>query len=74
MKVLNQFKFMGCLLAALLAFSLNAQNMEEPTGFSGDNFSLEGALDLFEKSASPEDFEKRLNKKQNSSSLFFLDF
>lgn len=27
----------------------------------GDNFSLEGALDLFKKSASPEEFEKLLN-------------
>jgi hypothetical protein len=27
----------------------------------GDNFSLEGALELFKKSASPEEFERRLN-------------
>lgn len=27
----------------------------------GDNFSLEGALELFKKSSSPEDFEKLLN-------------
>ena len=27
----------------------------------GDNFSLEGALELFKKSASPEEFEKMLN-------------
>lgn len=27
----------------------------------GDNFSLEGALELFKQSSSPEDFEKRLN-------------
>ena len=27
----------------------------------GDNFSLEGALELFKKSASPEEFERMLN-------------
>jgi hypothetical protein len=27
----------------------------------GDNFSLEGALELFKKSASPEEFERKLN-------------
>ena len=31
------------------------------TGYEGDNFSLEGALEIFKKSTSIEDFEKRLN-------------
>lgn len=37
---------------------VQAQNREE---VPGDNFSLEGALELFKKSASPEEFERLLN-------------
>ena len=37
---------------------VHAQNREE---VPGDNFSLEGALELFKKSASPEEFERLLN-------------
>lgn len=36
-----------------------AQAMEAEV--PGDHFSLEGALELFKKSSSPEDFERRLN-------------
>ncbi|MBK7805908.1 MAG: hypothetical protein IPJ51_06365 [Saprospiraceae bacterium] len=37
----------------------------DSTGLPGDHFSLEGALDLFKKSASPEAFEKSLNNEEN---------
>jgi len=37
----------------------------DSTGLPGDNFSLEGALELFKKSASPEEFEKMLNSEDN---------
>lgn len=56
----------------LSVFSLTyAQTTIESTGFPGDHFSLEGALDLFKKSKSPEDFEKKLN--QNNSEVNNLD-
>lgn len=35
------------------------------TGLPGDNFSLEGALELFRQSSSPESFEKALNDERN---------
>ncbi|MBN8577470.1 MAG: hypothetical protein J0L66_11045 [Cytophagales bacterium] len=41
-----------------VATTLQAQNREE---VPGDNFSLEGALELFKKSSSPEEFERLLN-------------
>jgi hypothetical protein len=44
------------LSGAIAAFAQDP-NPEVP----GDNFSLEGALELFKKSSSPEEFEKRLN-------------
>ena len=37
----------------------------DSTGFPGDNFSLEGALGLFEEAKSLEDFEKELNTEKN---------
>ncbi|MBI5913985.1 MAG: hypothetical protein HY842_01295 [Bacteroidetes bacterium] len=53
------------LAAWLFAFSANAQEADS-TGLPGDNFSLEGALELFKKAESPEDFEKLLNAEDNS--------
>ncbi|MDQ3142280.1 MAG: hypothetical protein M3Q56_08540 [Bacteroidota bacterium] len=60
---------MNKLLLILSFFTLalypkvNAQDsMEE---IPGDHFSLEGALELFKKANSPEDFEKMLNTEGN---------
>ncbi|HEY8934634.1 MAG TPA: hypothetical protein VIM65_05410 [Cyclobacteriaceae bacterium] len=53
--------------ALALGFNTHAQTMTNnlqgsPTAeVPGDNFSLEGALELFKKSSSPEDFEHMLN-------------
>lgn len=38
---------------------------ESRTGYEGDYFSLEGALDLFKKSYSLRDFERKLNTEEN---------
>lgn len=57
------------LLASFLfaTTSLNAQmnSDEDSTGLPGDNFSLEGALAMFQKASSPEEFEKMLNTQDN---------
>lgn len=45
---------------------LQSQSEVEPTGFDGDHFSLEGAIDLFKNSSSLEDFEKKLNEEKNN--------
>jgi hypothetical protein len=44
------------------AFSGNDQ---DSLGLPGDNLDLQGVLELFKKSASPEDFEKALNTQNN---------
>ena len=56
------------LLISLSSFAYDAKNItdEDSTGLPGDNFSLEGALEMFRLSASPEDFEKRLNTEDNN--------
>ncbi len=41
-----------------------AQEVEE-TGFLGDHFSLEAALEMFKRAENPEDFEKLLNQADN---------
>ncbi|MFI5188586.1 MAG: hypothetical protein ACHQF0_17770, partial [Chitinophagales bacterium] len=47
--------------------SLKAQNQsgKDSTGLPGDNFSLQGALEMFQKSGSPEEFEKMINTPEN---------
>ena len=57
-----------CLIfAVLFSFSLNAKDTvsADSTGYPGDGFSLEGALELFKESKSLEDFEKKLNSEDN---------
>ena len=58
---------LGILIALLFAqAALLAQApTPESTGYDGDNFSLEGALALLKTADSPEDFEKKLNQKDN---------
>lgn len=54
------------LLPFLWLFSLNyAIAQDNQDEIPGDHFDLQGALDLLKKSASPEDFEKRLNEDGN---------
>ncbi|MFT5384788.1 MAG: hypothetical protein ACI8VT_003810 [Saprospiraceae bacterium] len=65
-----KLKFKIFLLSFLSLFlffnTINAENTADSTGFAGDNFSLEGALSLFEEAKSLEDFEKALNSKENN--------
>jgi hypothetical protein len=53
------------LIAFILNFNIIAQSDDSETGLPGDNFSLEGALELFKNASSPEDFEKQLNSEKN---------
>lgn len=52
-------------MVALAATTTRAQEAES-SGLPGENFSLEGALELFKKAASPEDFEQLLNTESNN--------
>lgn len=51
--------------ALLFTTGAFAQEAEDSTGLPGDNFSLAGALTMFKKAASPEEFEQLLNKQEN---------
>lgn len=67
--------FLNALLLALSATVTFAQKEIEAdsTGLPGDHFSLEGALDLFQKAESLEDFEKLLNAKDNDANNLDLN-
>ena len=61
---LNQL-MTSLLLTLLIPFTLSANIQTDSTGLDGDHFSLEGALELFKKSNSLEEFEKLLNSEDN---------
>jgi len=63
------------LFAFLLSITqlVQAQAVPDSTGLPGDNFSLEGALEMFKKSSSPEEFEKMINTENNGVNNLDLD-
>jgi hypothetical protein len=54
-------------LLSCFTFALTSQaQVADSTGLPGDNFSLQGALEMFKKASSPEEFEKMINSKDNA--------
>lgn len=54
------------ILLTTSTLKVNAQDQTpDTTALPGENFSLQGALDLFKKAGSPEDFEKLLNTEDS---------
>ncbi|WP_276482851.1 hypothetical protein [Paraflavitalea pollutisoli] len=49
----------------LLSTAASAQTNADSTGLPGDQFSLQGALELFKQAASPEAFEQLLNSESS---------
>src|SRR3989337_4255006 len=55
------------LVLLTVVTQLKAQDSDEDsTGLPGDNFSLQGALEMFKKANSPEEFEKLINTQDNN--------
>lgn len=50
----------------ILAITFNFAQESDSPEFTGDNFSLEGALAMFKKANSLEEFEKMLNQEDNN--------
>ena len=59
--------FILWLMLGLFSTTASAQDQTgvDSTGLPGDNFSLQGALQMFRQAASPEAFEKALNDESN---------
>jgi len=62
MKAITKIILLVCFITTASAF---AQTKTDSLGLPGDNFDLPGALELFKKSSTPEEFEKALNKNDN---------
>jgi hypothetical protein len=58
-------KVHSLLLSFLAAFLFSTVATAQDAEKLSDNFSLEGALELFKNSESPEDFEKKLNTEES---------
>jgi hypothetical protein len=53
-------------ITCFAATSFCAVAQQDSTGMPGDNFSLQGALEMFKQSATPEEFEKLINTENNN--------
>ncbi len=56
--------FVVTLFLTFQIASVKAQDADS-TGLPGDHFSLQGALQMFQKAGSPEEFEKLINNEDN---------
>ena len=75
MKTPNYLLTLFMLAGLTLSTALQAQNQTgiDSTGLPGDNFSLQGALEMFKKASSIEEFEKLINTQDNSINNLDLD-
>lgn len=66
---MKKIKYTSCLIINSLLVITFAKAQNQPgvdsTGLPGDNFSLQGALQMFKDAASIEDFEKAINTDGN---------
>ena len=62
------------LLLLLSMQMVSAQYRTDRTGYEGDYFSLEGALDLFKESYTLRDFERKLNTQDRWVNNLDLDY
>jgi hypothetical protein len=58
---------------AFLPLKTIANGIGDSTGLPGDNLDLRAVLDLFKHSSNPEDFEKKLNTRENHVNNLDLD-
>src|SRR5689334_4989077 len=65
MKIYHYFAAMFICFVATMPIHAQNKSGVDSTGLPGDHFSLQGALAMFQKASSPEDFEKLLNSEDN---------
>ncbi|TSJ47767.1 hypothetical protein [Fluviicola chungangensis] len=61
---MKRLVYLGLIMLAGSTFNTFAQESDS-TGMPGDNFDLQGALNLFKESKNLEDFEKKLNSESS---------
>jgi hypothetical protein len=63
---MQYLKKLSILLVCFSAVTISAKAQEDSTGMPGDNFSLQGALEMFKQSSSIEEFEKLINTENKN--------
>lgn len=63
---MQHFKKLFFLFVSFTALAISAKAQEDSTGMPGDNFSLQGALEMFKQSSSIEEFEKLINTESKN--------
>ena len=61
-----KLKLILSAITGLLFTTMTVKAQTDSTGMPGDNFSLQGALEMFKQASSPEDFEKLINTQNNN--------
>jgi hypothetical protein len=54
------------IIVCFATTTISASAQPDSTGMPGDNFSLQGALEMFKQSSSPEEFEKLINTENKN--------
>jgi len=65
MKTLLNFWLLLLLVSSQFQVRAQSSDDRDSTGLPGDQFSLQGALEMFKKASSPEEFEKLINTENN---------
>jgi hypothetical protein len=63
---MQNLKKLSFLLVCVAATTITAKAQQDSTGLPGDNFSLQGALEMFKQSSSVEEFEKLINTENKN--------
>lgn len=63
---MRNLKKLLLIFVCFAATTINAKAQEDSTGMPGDNFSLQGALEMFKQSSSIEAFEKLINTENKN--------
>ena len=58
---MQNLKQLLLIIVCFVAATINVNAQQDSTGMPGDNFSLQGALEMFKQASSPEEFEKLIN-------------
>ena len=66
MKTINYLTVLSFIALLACSPAMSQEASTDSTGLPGDNFSLQGALEMFKKASSPEEFEKLINTEDNS--------
>ena len=63
---MQKIKQLLLIFVCFAAIPISAKAQEDSTGMPGDNFSLQGALEMFKKASSIEEFEKLINTESKN--------